>query len=266
VSGFARWWREWQERRRRRLLRRVLIDDGVWHQVTTDCLDYYQLDEQELARLRELASLFLHHKTVSGAGGFEPTDDQRAVIAAVACLLILELDLDWFDGWHEVIVYPDTFVVRRNDMDEAGVVHEQAQALGGESWGRGPVVLSWQDIADMGEDGYNVILHEFAHKLDMRNGDANGMPPLHRGMDRAVWTRTFQRAFDHLREQIERGEETAIDPYGAETPGEFFAVASEEFFELPLSLSVHYPDLYDELRQFYRQDPAARMKHMSEEQ
>ena len=130
----------------------------------------------------------------------------------------------------------------------------------GESWLAGPVILSWADAERRGEaQGYNVVIHEFAHKLDMLNGDANGYPPLHAGMSRDEWTRVFDAAYRDFCKRVERGEETAIDPYAAEAPAEFFAVLSEAFFEIPGVVQAEHPEVYGQLASFYRQDPGMRL-------
>lgn len=185
----------------------------------------------------------------------------RVYIAAQACLLIMNLDLDYFRGWSEVIVYPDSFVIQREEYDDIGVVHETRRTLAGEAWGRGPVILSWSD-ARPGLRPYgsasNVVLHEFAHKLDMLNGVANGMPPLHNNMVREDWTASLSEAYENLYNQLERHHHTAIDPYAAENPAEFFAVLTEVFFEQPGLLHNLYPQVYGQLSMFYRQDPLRR--------
>jgi len=176
-------------------------------------------------------------------------------------LLILELGPEYFDGWLEIIVYPGSFVVEREQQDVAGLVHKRRAVLGGEAWGRGPVILAWDDAqpdALTRSEGSSVILHEFAHKLDMLNGAANGMPPLHPDMNRHDWTRIFNHAYEQLRARIDQQLRTDIDPYAAENPAEFFAVISEAFFLLPTRLHHDHPDLYDQLRLFYRQDPLQR--------
>jgi len=127
--------------------------------------------------------------------------------------------------------------------------------MAGEAWGRGPVILSWADVLSGKKPGHNVVIHEMAHKLDMLNGDANGFPPLHRRMDRRVWSRVFSSAWDRLQEEQRNGAELPIDPYALESPAEFFAVASEQFFEAPANLREHLPDVYRQLEQFYRQHP-----------
>lgn len=222
---------------------------------------FSHLDFSEQHRLRKLSSLFLHEKPINGADGFELDIEKQVYIAANACLLILNLDLDYFREWHEVIVYPASFVITREEYDDSGVVHETRRALAGESWQRGPVILSWSD-ARPGSHSHgpasNVIIHEFAHKLDMLNGSANGMPPLHHDMAREEWFRTFTRAYNKLYHQVERHHHTAIDPYAAESPAEFFAVFSEVFFVRPELLSRLYPAVYEQLSLFYRQDTLRR--------
>ena len=187
------------------------------------------------------------------------TRDIELVIAAQACLLVLNLDLDYYRDWVEVIVYPDEFIVDHEVTDEDGVVHRVRAPLSGEAWEQGPVILSWVDAeAADGGDGYNVVMHEFAHKIDMLNGAADGFPPLHAGMGREAWTGTFTEAFADLERRLDAREDTLIDEYAAEDPAEFFAVLSELFFERPDALRHEYPAVYAQLAAFYRQDPYAR--------
>ena len=256
------WLNRIQRWRKQNLLRHSRIPLGIWEQVVANALAHYHLTPHELQSLRELSSLFLHYKTISSAGGLEIDAYMRAVIAAEACLLILYLDLDYYDGWIEIIVYPDSFVVTREGQDDIGVVQEQRSVLGGESWSRGPVILAWEDArpgARPHGSCSNVILHEFAHKLDMLDGAANGIPPLHANMDRSGWTTIFTHAYSDLQQQVIRHHRTRIDPYGAENPAEFFAVVTEEFFECPLRLHDWHPDVYRQLSLFYRQDPLHRL-------
>ena len=236
------------------LLRRHRIPETPWLAQTRHIGLLQGLDDRTRHRLRNLASLFLYHKAINGAGGLELTDTMRIGIAAQACVPILNLGLDYYSGWHEVIVYPDTFVVTHREQDPTGVVRERHRHLSGEAWGRGPVILSWADIG-MPTPGSNVIVHEFAHKLDMLNGAANGMPPLHRGMERKAWTVAMSEAFEMLGEAYRRGLHTAIDPYATENPGEFFAVVSEVFFTRAQTLREHFPAVYAQLCLFYRQYP-----------
>ena len=256
MNRLQRWWQQ-------RSLRKYRISLHLWQTALSQCAVIAPLDAEERHRLRELASLFLHDKNIVGAQGMEVTEEVRVLIAAQACLLILNLDLDYFTGWREVIVYPDSFVVDHKVHDEAGVVHETRHALGGEAWGKGPVILSWQDASPGAYPhgpGSNVILHEFAHKLDMLNGVANGMPPLHDDMSRPTWTEALSSAYHDLYQQLERHHQTAIDPYAAESPAEFFAVLSETFFEQPQRLYENYPKVYEVFKQFYRQDPLSRLR------
>jgi hypothetical protein len=184
----------------------------------------------------------------------------RVCIAVQACMLILNLGLDYYRGWVEVIVYPDEFVAEYEYMDEHGIVHRVEEPMSGESWLAGPVILSWADTQLRGDGhGYNVVIHEFAHKLDMLNGDANGFPPLHRGMNAAAWARDFGSAYEDLCARVDAGDDTAIDPYASTAPAEFFAVLTEVFFETPDLLDAEYPAVYRQLRQFYRQHPLARL-------
>lgn len=247
--------------RRKRVLRNFSVRDEAWVSVVSALPILRGLSDAELAQLRELATLFLHEKACSAAGGGILSETLRLKIAAQACLPILNLGLDWYGGWVEVVVYPDEFVPEHEYMDEAGVVHRTRMPMIGESWQQGPVILSAADVEMSGEhDGVNVVIHEFAHKLDMRNGGPDGFPPLHRDMERAAWSRDFTAAYEDFCHRVDCGLETAIDPYGSESPAEFFAVASEAFFEIPHVLQDCYPQVYRQLSAFYRQNPAARME------
>ncbi|MBD8880232.1 zinc-dependent peptidase [Rhodanobacter hydrolyticus] len=240
----------------RRLVARHPIAEPLWQDALRRCAVARALGASDQAALRVLATLFLDSKSLEPTKGLQLDDADRVLLAAHACVPILKLGLDWYDGWHSVIVYPDAFVPHRTKTDAAGVVHQTATALAGEAWGRGPVILSWADVLNAGKKpGHNVVIHEMAHKLDLLNGDANGFPPLHRRMDRRVWTRVFSSAWDHLQEQQRNGTELPLDPYALESPAEFFAVASEQFFESPAVLRQQLPDVYRQLEQFYRQHP-----------
>jgi len=219
------------------------------------------LDPAERAQLAACVTLFLDEKSLHGAGGLALTEAMRLAVAAQACLPILNLGIDYYRGWVEVIVYPDEFVQSVRETDEAGVVHEWEEARAGEAWLGGPVILSWADVAPEATGaGVNVAIHEFAHKIDMLNGDADGYPPLHADMHRETWRAAFAAAYDDFCARVDRDEETDIDPYAAEGPGEFFAVLSEVFFETPATVVRDYPALYAQLAAFYRQDPLARLR------
>lgn len=247
------WWRNW--RRRRRLTRRR-IPEALWQAAVASLPVLRGLESAELARLRDLATLFLAEKNLDPAGGLVVTPEMGPLIAAQACLPILNLDLDYYRGWRGIILYPAGFLAQHQYTDANGLVHNVHRPLIGEAWDRGPVVLSWADVlAACAEAEPNVVIHEMAHKLDLLNGAANGLPPLHRGMAIADWSRAFSAAYEDLRHAIARGAPTVLDPYAAEEPGEFFAVASEVFFADPARLNEAYPDLYRQLQGFYRQDP-----------
>lgn len=249
--------RDW---RRRRVLRRYPLDDGLWSGVIGGLPVAEGLDAAELENLRELSTLFLREKSFEAVHDLDVTPRMRICIAAQACLPILQLGLDWYADWSTIIVYPGEFVHRREDIDEAGVVHEWDEARSGESWEYGPVVLSWADVEASGRrDGYNVVIHELAHKLDMLNGEPNGFPPLPRGMRPGEWKRAFSAAFEDMNRRLDAGRDTAIDPYAAEHPAEFFAVLSEYFFETPCLVRDEYPEVFAQLKAFYRQDPLRRL-------
>ena len=245
--------------RRRRILLRHPLNDALWQDVLADLRLLQGLTTEDLKRLRQWVTLFLHAKRINAAGGLLLTDKMRLIIAAQACLLILNLDLDYYAGWVEIIVYPDAFVPDHEVMDTSGVVHHVQAPLSGQAWLGGPVILSWADASKQHTTpGDNVVIHEFAHKLDMLNGDANGFPPLHAEMSRQTWSTVFSQAFEDFRGSVAADEDTEIDAYAAETPGEFFAVLSEAFFETPLAVLRAYPEAYTQLKLFYRQDPAQR--------
>jgi MtfA peptidase len=249
VFGFLRRWR------RERIIARAAIDPAMWEETLQRLPFVDRLTADERARLRATVILFLHEKSIRGAAGLRIDDRMRLLIAVQACVLVLNLDIDYFRGWVEIIVYPDEFVPVIEYTDDAGVVHVEREARAGEAWLQGPVILSWADVAPATE-GVNVVIHEFAHKLDMLNGDANGFPPLHAGMNRKAWAGAFSAAYADFCHRVEADEDVAIDPYAAESPAEFFAVISEAFFDMPHAVLSAYPDVYAQLKDFYRQDPA----------
>jgi Mlc titration factor MtfA (ptsG expression regulator) len=207
--------------RRERVLKRAAIPEPLWREAVQTLPFLAIYTDDELARLREKVVLFLDAKSIVGARGHEVTPLQRVVIAIEACVLVLNLDLAYYDGWENVIVYPDEFVPKWEWEDEAGVVHTQVEALAGEAMPNGPVILSWADVEasqDWETAGMNLAIHEFAHKLDMRNGAANGCPPLPAEMPPHVWKKTMLAAYEHFRKRVARGDRTAIDQYAAESP------------------------------------------------
>ena len=254
LSWFKRW-------RRNRYLREKLVCLSDFTPVVGRTPACIGLGHEELARLRRLVTLFLREKVFEAVGQAEVAPRDRLLIAVNACLPVLNLGIDAYDEWTTVIVYPDEFIVGYEEQDEAGVVHSGRDLRTGEAWERGPLVISLRDVhAQTAWEGYNVVIHECAHKLDMRNGAPNGFPPLHRGMSAARWSELFTQAYKDLRERIERDEETPIDDYAAESPAECFAVFSEYFFEAPQRLRAAYPGAYGQLVEFYRQDPIERSR------
>jgi Mlc titration factor MtfA (ptsG expression regulator) len=249
--------REW---RRNRWLRLYPLPEKLWGETVraVPMLDPYR--PFEIERLRALTTVFLHEKDFIAAHDLELNDAMRLRIALLASIPILNLDLDWYRGWKTVIVYPGEFIHRREHTDAMGLVHRWEEVLSGESWERGPLILSWADVEASGQlDGYNVVKHEAAHKLDMLNGLPDGFPPLHRGMEVRRWTQVLTAAFDDLNRRLDAGLPTDIDSYAGSHPAEFFAVISEYFFELPEVVAEEYADVYKELRDFYRQDPLERL-------
>jgi len=227
----------------RTLLGRVRADPGaIPEALWLGTLAHYpflaQRPEAEQLQLRGLVSQFLTQKEFSGAHGLVVTDEMAVAIAAQACLPVLHLGLDYYDDFKGIVVHPGAMLARREVTDGSGVVHRYSEVLLGEAMDRGPVTLSWQDVAAAGESasqGYNVVVHEFIHKIDMRDGAANGCPPLPSRGAREAWQAVMQPAYDDFCEQVSMAERFGgappwLDRYGATSPAEFFAVACEAYF------------------------------------
>jgi MtfA peptidase len=229
-----------------------------WQRVIAQFPLLQALAPMEQSRLRALSALFLHSKAIYGVQGLSVTEEMRLIVAAQATLPILYLDLDDYRGWHAVVLYPGSFLAAHEVQDASGVMHFMRRRLSGEAWDRGPVILSWEEVIQTQFSYRNVVIHELAHKLDMSNGTANGMPPLHRTMDRRAWTSAFTQAYQNLIQRQAEGESLPLDPYALESPAEFFAVASEIFFVAPQRLQTTLPHIYQQLQLYYRQDPANR--------
>jgi Mlc titration factor MtfA (ptsG expression regulator) len=254
------WLRDWK---RRRILKRHRIDDALWRRAKKHLPFLRGLAAHEERRLKELAVVFLAEKQLTPVHGLTLSEDDRIEIALQACLPVLELGLDWYDGWVGIVVHPSDFKVQRARTGEDGVVHEWDDELVGESWPGGPVVLSWEALDDAGsvaQGGANVVIHEFAHKLDMTAGEADGVPPLPSREARERWVEVFDAEFDRFCKAVDAGKEALLDSYAAEHEAEFFAVASEAFFETPNALRREFPALYRLFSGFYRQDPARRLE------
>lgn len=203
--------------------------------------------------------VFLAEKRFEGCGGLQMTDEIRVTIAAQACILLLHRETDYYPNLVSILVYPTTYVVRGGRRTAEGLVAEGPQARLGESWARDVVVLAWDSVlsgaADI-HDGHNVVLHEFAHQLDQEGTSGSGAPVLPRRSMYVAWARVLGNDFDQLVRDVAQHHRTLIDGYGATNPAEFFAVATETFFEKPRQLRSRHPDLYAQLKDFYRQDPA----------
>ncbi len=239
--------------RRLRAPAEIVIDEPQWARLRRRLPLLDGMHAGDLARLRQMSGRFLASKSVYGARGLEVDSDMQLLIAAQACLPVLGLGLEAYAGWQDVIVYPDEFVPVLEWVDEAGVQHRRPEPRIGEAWVQGPLVLSWADVRAGGRgDGFNVVIHECAHKLDMLDGAANGCPPLHAGMSRADWHAAWTAAFEAFLARPERMP--WLDPYAAESPEEFFAVMSEAFFELPWEVRAALPEVYRQLVAFYRWD------------
>ena len=231
------------------------IDDALWQAQLARMPGLEDLPAERSARWRDLTSRFLADKAISAAGDCELSDADRVLIAMLCCEPVLDLGYRWLRGWHEVIVYPGEFGVRRHHVDEdSGVVHEWDDTLSGECWEQGPVILSLADTIQAAEQplsGYQVVVHEIAHKLALLDGSLDGVPPLHDAGWHAQWAADFQSAYDRLCAQLEAGEEPPIDPYACEAPDEFFAVVSEYHFTDPELLAEHLPVVAAHLARFY---------------
>lgn len=245
----------------RYILHRHAIPHNLWSGIVENLACLQGMSAVEKAHLRKLSTLFLAEKHFVGAQGIELTLTLRVTIAVQACLPILGLGLPCLAGWTDVIVYPAAFRVSRDSVDEAGVVHHEEQILAGESWSRGPLIVSWSEVEQDGlanHAGRNVVIHEIAHKLDVLNGRTNGFPPLHTGMSIPQWSTALNAAYQQLLARVEHHHRTCINPYAASSPAEFFAVVSEYFFCSPDVLHTHFPDVYQQLQLYYRQNPLQR--------
>jgi len=224
-------------------------------------VQYRGMPQARREELQRLVKRFLHEKTFVGCAGLEVTDEMRLTIAAQACLLLLNRATDVYPGLHAVLVYPGAFLVPRKEVDAGGVVTETRQDLLGESWGDGRVILSWDHVRRAGQEiqeaegAHNVVLHEFAHQLDSESGSTNGAPALGSRERYRRWSETLARDFAQLRRDTWWGYRDVLDPYGASSPAEFFAVATESFFEKPHALAARHPELYAEFERYFRVDP-----------
>lgn len=250
-----------RERRRAKLRAQPFPDE--WRAVLARNVPYVSLlNEDERRELEGHVQVFLDEKSFEGCGGLELTDEIRVTVAADACLLLLGRETDYYPELASILVYPSAY---RAKVARAagGVVIEGEDARLGESHSRGIVVLAWDDVlrgARDVRDGHDVVLHEFAHQLDQESGDADGAPILEKRAMYGAWARVLGAEYERLLDDDDAGRRTVLDRYGATSPAEFFAVATEAFFEKPLQMRAKHPELYEQLRGYYRQDPAKRFE------
>ena len=247
----------WRERQRFRI--KTLPFKKSWRSIIQKRMPYFRQMPADLQlQLKQHIQVFLAEKSFVGCNGVEITDEIKVTVAAQACLLLLNRKTDYYPKLKTILIYPRAFIKEHQSLSVGGVVSHQRTALAGESWGFGKVVLSWQDTidgADIPDDGHNVVIHEFAHQLDQEDGSANGAPILGKGQNYKDWSEVFSSQYDKLRKQACTGIPSLFDYYGATNPAEFFAVASEVFFEQADKLYHRYPSLYDQLKQYYKVDP-----------
>jgi MtfA peptidase len=248
----------WLKNRRRRQLLETPFPEA-WPGILDAVPHYRVLPQTGQAKLRDNLRIFIAEKEWEGCRGLEITDEMKVTIAALACLLVLGMDDFHFDNVQTILLYPAGFVARDKKGLADGTYLEGDSERLGEAHYRGPVILSWDEIqADLHNprDGCNLVMHEFAHQLDMLNGEADGVPLLPAGLTQR-WQKVMLREYNHLCRLADRGvQDTLIDPYGANDPAEFFAVVTESFFNVPVELQSEHPRLYDVLKDYYRQDPA----------
>lgn len=253
----------------RRSAERTLIANELWSWAIAEHRIFRGIDPADESRLRELASQFLAMKRFDPLGSAEIDDRLKVSIASQACLPLLGLDMSWYRDFSTIFLMPEAYTVTQRWEDKSGVVHEYDEELAGEAFDLGPVALSIPDVDASGwGEGYNTVIHEMAHKLDSLNGSCDGCPPLHRGMDPRMWRSIITEAWEDLNARLiasSRGRRanrgrlksrTRIDPYAAESPEEFFAVACEYFWEKPAILIREYPAVFKQLKLFFRRDPS----------
>lgn len=219
---------------------------------------YTRLPDELRKTLQGCINYFLYEKVFVGCDGLEITDDTRLVIAANACMLLVNKETKHFPGFATILVYPDTYVAKEVSYDGLVEVHRDSTRAG-ESWQRGPIVLSLKDVergSANEQDGHNVVLHEFAHKLDEENGVMDGLPVLRENAHYKEWAEVLTREYDEFLDRVDKGNNKVIDEYGAVSAPEFFAVATESFFEKSKQMKKRLPELYQQLARFYGLDPA----------
>lgn len=258
-SALSRRLARWREQR---AVARRPIDDGLWRRTLKRYPFLQRRDARLEQELRRLCSVFLDRKEFTAVGGLRLDNHVVVAIAAQACLPVLRLGLSHYDGFVGIVVHADQVVARREVRDDDGLVHEYDEVLAGEAMSGGPLMLSWRDVRGAGSSaaqGYNVVIHEFAHVLDMEDGQPDGLPLLPADIPLREWSAVMRAEYDALVRAVDAEQETLLDPYAAQGPEEFFAVASECFFVAPKPLREQQPQLYLLLKRYYRQDPAEEM-------
>jgi hypothetical protein len=252
----------WLRNRRRRALLREPFPQPWKDLLEENVRSYRRLTAAEQGRVRDYVQIFAAEKHWEGCGGQQITDEVRVTVAGLVAILVLGLEAEYFDHVLSILVYPDAYVARASTGAGPGVIIEGDSARQGEAWYRGPVILSWSDVLAGGLErvhGRNLVFHEFAHQLDMLNGRrADGVPPLETAAQAERWTKVVGEHYRELVHDCSRGHAALLDCYGATSPAEFFAVATETFFQRPSAMQHRHPELYACLREFYRQDPVAR--------
>ena len=244
--------------RRNRLFGTPLHTDFI-HLLQQNVPTYKLLSDDLKHELHGYINIFLDEKKFYGYEGITIDDTIRLTVAGNACLLLLQGDKNHFPGFTSILIYPDTYVAHQT-THESGMATSGVSVRAGESWMRGPVVLSWADVVrgiSHPGDGHNVVIHEFAHKLDEQDGVMDGLPVLHDASQYREWSETLNAEYISLQERVKRGKNKVIDAYGAVSPPEFFAVATESFFEKPVLMKKRLPHLYEQLKKFYNIDPAS---------
>lgn len=254
------WLTRLRAQREQRIVQRRAISNDLWLDTLASLPFLARWSAGDLEALRRLTSLFLDDKEFSGAGGLTVTDAMAVRIAVQACLPVLHLGLQPYRGFVGIVVHPDEVVAPREVMDDDGVVHRYNEVLTGEAMEGGPLMLSWTDVHQAGESAdwaYNVVIHEFAHVIDMDDGEADGVPPLPGAEERKHWRRVLETEYETFCRWTDEGRDTVLDPYGATDVGEFFAVAAEAFFVASHDMREEHPQLYGLFAGYFRQDPAA---------
>jgi MtfA peptidase len=248
----------YRARRRRRLMEKTI--PAGWDAILTRRVHYLScLPQGKQDELRGIVQVFLDEKGFEGCGGLRITDEIRVTIAGYASILLLGGQSDMYPKLRTILVYPRAYVAPHSSRGPDGTVNEGMQGRSGESWSFGNIVLSWKDVLRDSmnfQEGRNVVFHEFAHQLDFESGSAQGAPILPRGATYADWARILGSEYESLIRSLESGRPSLLDKYGAANPAEFFAVATECFFLKPADLQKQHPELYSQLKLYYRQDPA----------